>query len=76
MNAQFNLQPAADPARDPVLESLKAAHLAMPGHKLVHLTHEVAGASCVLAIPTSSPWHELLPNWQIARVVPRTEVAA
>jgi hypothetical protein len=60
-------------AADQATADLKAAH---PDAKLVHITHEAAGASFVLAIPPESPWHELLPAWQTTRIVtPQPEAA-
>lgn len=48
-------------------EKLRALH---PGARLVLFLDRRTGSSFTMAVPPSSPWHELLPPEQIAEILP------
>ncbi len=58
-------------AANAIADALDEARAAHPEAKLVHVTDRRHGAVFVLAIPPSSPWHELLPDQQTAEILPR-----
>ena len=63
----------------PATLALREAHAQHPDAKLVHITDEregiTHGGTVVLVVSPASPWHDLLPPWQLARIV-STKAAA
>ena len=73
LTAAQGAAPAAGPS--PGVLALRHAHELHPEAKLMHLTDARHGAACVLAIGPDSPWHELLPAWQYAKIISTVEAA-